>query len=79
MGTLTQVGNNIFRINHPQVNASLTRMGGIPPPKMIGRCFRAIGMQDVPSIGFDIDFRRGKNTRKWYFAVTPNNNLKTGA
>jgi len=75
MGTLTQVRSNTYRINHPQVNASLTRMGGIPSPKLITRCFRALDMQDIPSVGFDIDFRRGNNTKSWYFTITPNNNL----
>jgi len=75
MGTITKVRSNVYRINHPQVNASLTRMGGIPSPKLITRCFRALDLQDIASIGFDIDFRRGNNSKNWYFEISPNNNI----
>jgi len=70
MKTLSQVRDNVYRINHPQTNAALTRSGGLPSPKLIGRCFAAAGIVGAASIDHDIDFRRGNNTRKWYFEIT---------
>ena len=64
--TLAQVGENIYRINHPQVNASLTRSGGVASPAVLKRLFTAIGRD---SLQCDIEFRRGNNTKRWYFQV----------
>jgi len=75
MGTLTQVKDRVYRINHPQTNAALTRMGGIPSPRLITRCMDAIGLTGIESVGYDIDFRRGNNTRQWYFQIEENNNV----
>lgn len=69
--TLTKVRANTYRINHPQTNAVLTRHGGFASPKLIGRCLRAAGYEGLKSIDVDIEFRRGNNSRKWYFRITP--------
>lgn len=69
--TITKVRANTYRINHPATNAALTRHGGFATPKTIGRCLRAAGYEGTSSIGVDIEFRRGNNSRKWYFQITP--------
>ena len=66
--TLTQVRDRVWRINHPQTNAYLTRTGGFPGPKLVGRIFNAVGLDSLECQ--DIEFRRGNNTKKWYVAIT---------
>jgi hypothetical protein len=68
--TLTRVKKNVYRINHPQTNAVLTRHGGLASPRLIGLCFAAAGILGTQSIERDIEFRRGNNSRKWYFEIT---------
>lgn len=72
MKTLTQVRNNTWRINHPQTNAALTRSGGFASPDLYGRLLDAIGCTHInEQIGVQLTFRRGNNSRKWYFTQNP--------
>lgn len=64
--TLTKVRANTYRINHPATNAAITRRGGVPTVKLGRRLLKAVGQPDAESV----EFRRGLNTRKWYFHVS---------
>jgi len=71
--TIRNVRKNIYRIDCPHTNGGLTRSGGYPTPKLLGRIFKAIarrGKLPCDPLCLDIDFRRGNNTRKWYFELT---------
>ena len=75
MNTITKVAKGTYRINHPATNAALTRHGGFATPRTITRCFNAIGLPGTKSLKWDIEFRRGNNSKRWYFRVTRNNNV----
>ena len=66
--TLAQVADDIFRIDHPQTNAALTRSGGLASPTLLKHLFQAVGTEQ--DFGADITFRRGNNSKRWYFQIT---------
>lgn len=71
MSTLTQVRSDTYRINHPQTNAALTRMGGVASPKLHGRIVKAVGSKDVEDvIRTSLEFRRGNKSKHWYVRVS---------
>ena len=75
--TITEVRNGVFRINHPQTNAALTRSGGSGSPKLHTRLINAL-VKKYPHLenvseqcGINLAFRKGNNSTKWYFEMEP--------
>lgn len=73
--TLTQVGSGIYRINHFETNNSLTEDGGFGSPTLMASLFRALGISAMDSVRYEISFRRGVNTQRWYFHIEESNHV----
>ena len=67
--TLTHVRDDVYRINHPQFNAALTKSNGHASDVLLTRIFNVVPVPET-AIMTDIEFRRGRNTKHWYFELT---------
>ena len=69
--TLTPVKSRpgVFRINHGPTNATLTKHGGFVAPKTYGRILTAAGLKLEDAIHYNVEFRRGNESKHWYARV----------